>query len=150
MTSRAGAHENFRGPRFHAGCGKVTERTSKGECKPCRNAHTKAWRGTHEEWRTAYRILNMSQELADQRLRRTEQRGFRAQIKMDAGCKDCGYNQHHAALDFDHVHGEKAVSMSNASPGQFLAELPKCEVVCANCHRIRTYKKLQYNKRNAE
>jgi hypothetical protein len=35
MTSRTSAHENFRGPRFHAGCGKVTERYVDGECRPC-------------------------------------------------------------------------------------------------------------------
>lgn len=65
-------------------------------------------------------------------------------FKMAAGCADCGYNEHHAALEFDHVRGEKRINVCNAkSIAQAQAEIAKCEVVCSNCHRIRTFERMQ-------
>jgi hypothetical protein len=60
-------------------------------------------------------------------------------IKLTCGCVDCGYNEHAEALDFDHVNGDKVCDVSKCtSEMQLLAEIAKCEVVCANCHRVRT------------
>lgn len=59
--------------------------------------------------------------------------------KVEHGCHDCGYQAHAVALDFDHVWGEKIINVCNAkSIAQAKSEIEKCEVVCANCHRIRT------------
>jgi hypothetical protein len=42
-------------------------------------------------------------------------------------------------LDFDHVTGTKKINLSKAkSLRSAMAEAEKCEVVCANCHRVRT------------
>lgn len=41
----------------------------------------------------------------------------------------------------DHVTGEKLVQVSwikRASMKRLMAEIAKCEVVCANCHRVRS------------
>jgi hypothetical protein len=63
--------------------------------------------------------------------------------KLSVGCADCGYNAHSAALDFDHLPG--SVKHCDIKQGQNLGwtalqeEIAKCEVVCANCHRIRTF-----------
>jgi len=66
-------------------------------------------------------------------------------IKVERGCADCGFNRWSEALDFDHVRGEKSFSigvrLSSLSWGRLLAEIEKCEVVCANCHRHRTEKR---------
>lgn len=64
-------------------------------------------------------------------------------IKLKRGCSDCGYNAHAEALDFDHLPGfQKLHRMASASGGLsrvvLEAEIAKCEVVCANCHRVRT------------
>lgn len=64
-----------------------------------------------------------------------------AEIKIKSGCMDCGYNEHPYVLDFDHVRGKKIgsiCSLRNRSWEIIEAEIAKCEVVCANCHRIRT------------
>lgn len=64
------------------------------------------------------------------------------QIKMDKGCVDCGYNVHFAALDFDHVQGSKAKVVSDMVGYRWdkvMLEIEKCEVRCANCHRIKTH-----------
>jgi hypothetical protein len=62
--------------------------------------------------------------------------------KIEKGCADCGYNEHWAALDFDHLPGTLKVAdiRSGASFGwvALLEEIMKCDVVCANCHRVRT------------
>jgi hypothetical protein len=63
-------------------------------------------------------------------------------IKMERGCAVCGYNAHPAALDFNHIHGDKAFSVSKdpkIALHKLLAEIDKCEVLCANCHRVHTY-----------
>jgi hypothetical protein len=69
-------------------------------------------------------------------------------LKLAQGCADCGYNAHPAALDFDHRPGEVklfTVSLGSTSKGiqTLLAEVAKCDVVCANCHRVRTWERSQ-------
>lgn len=65
-----------------------------------------------------------------------------AAIKEAAGCFDCGYAAHPAALDFDHLPGsEKSFCIGQGARypwATVLAEMAKCEVVCSNCHRVRT------------
>jgi hypothetical protein len=66
--------------------------------------------------------------------------------KIKAGpCKDCGGTFHHAAMDFDHVIGEKKFEVSKMvlrSLQSILDEIAKCDLVCACCHRVRTYRRL--------
>jgi hypothetical protein len=44
-------------------------------------------------------------------------------------------------MDFDHVRGRKlfniGASLSTVSLVRLLKEIAKCEIVCANCHRLR-------------
>jgi len=70
------------------------------------------------------------------------------EYKEVIGCIDCGEKYPHWMLDFDHKPGYTKVD----SPTQILRryswekailELEKCDVVCANCHRIRTYSRNQ-------
>lgn len=70
--------------------------------------------------------------------------------KMASGCVDCGYREHPAALEFDHVRGVKEFNVGSSkshSLAAILAEMEKCEVVCSNCHRIRTYLRGQHGSR---
>ena len=65
-------------------------------------------------------------------------------IKLESGCVDCGYNDHPQALDFDHTEDNKVMNPSalrRYNLAAALVEASKCEVVCANCHRIRTYER---------
>ena len=64
------------------------------------------------------------------------------QLKM--GCADCGYKEHPAALEFDHRPGTEKLfnigeKMGVYSRPKLWAEIEKCDVVCANCHNIRTH-----------
>ena len=69
-------------------------------------------------------------------------RAFLDAFKLMVGCVDCGFDLHPAALDFDHVHEKKTTVAGGRlySMGwrNLLAEIEKCEVRCANCHRVRT------------
>lgn len=56
-------------------------------------------------------------------------------------CTDCGQMFPACAMDFDHVYGEKEFNISQklgVSVEHLLKEVAKCELVCSNCHRIRT------------
>ena len=57
-------------------------------------------------------------------------------------CADCGGTFHPCAMDFDHVRGEKVVNLSliarYSSAAALVSEVKKCDLVCSNCHRIRT------------
>ena len=56
-------------------------------------------------------------------------------------CVDCGYSDLRA-LEFDHVHGKKwfeiSLGINRGFPlAKIMEEIEKCEVRCANCHRLR-------------
>jgi hypothetical protein len=65
--------------------------------------------------------------------------------KMARGCADCGYNVAPEALDFDHEEPSLKIkdisSMMNHGWDKVLAELEKCTIRCACCHRIKTHRK---------
>ncbi len=58
-------------------------------------------------------------------------------------CTDCGNSYPYYVMDFDHVVGVKVADINSLrkkrSLKTILAEMAKCEVVCANCHRERTF-----------
>jgi len=61
-------------------------------------------------------------------------------IKLASGCVDCGYNKHAVALDFDHRQEEEKLFNIGMEPNRrwsdIEAEIAKCDVRCANCHRV--------------
>ena len=58
-------------------------------------------------------------------------------------CADCNKLPHLWAMEFDHRPGTvKSFSISDGESrpmAAIIAEIAKCDVVCANCHRIRTF-----------
>lgn len=62
-------------------------------------------------------------------------------------CMDCKNNYPPYVMDFDHRNSEdkdKEVARMVAggwSKNNIMKEVKKCDLVCANCHRIRTYKR---------
>lgn len=60
-------------------------------------------------------------------------------------CTDCGIKYPFYVMEFDHLDGatklrEVGRSLNNGWRS-LKAEIAKCELVCANCHRARTYKR---------
>ena len=75
-----------------------------------------------------------------------KERQERFNTLKSAPCKDCGRYFHPFAMDFDHINPDKKDSnvgrlVWGLTPwDKVLAEIEKCDLVCANCHRLRTYK----------
>jgi hypothetical protein len=100
--------------------------------------------------RTKWYPANKEKQRATARRYKQE---FRRQIDKlkDKPCADCGHKFPPCAMDFDHLSekGEKlhiSLLVGNNQRQRALKEIAKCEVVCANCHRIRTWKRNQYVK----
>lgn len=84
--------------------------------------------------RECTRVLQMNRYLRRRRLLDA--------IRLAVGCVDCGYNDDPRAMDFDHVRGEKKFGVIQGwgrNMKTLLDEIEKCEVRCANCHRIKTW-----------
>lgn len=67
------------------------------------------------------------------------------EIKETTPCADCGRYYPFYVMDFDHLDGEqKTAEIARMLHGSWAwasieAEIAKCELVCSNCHRSRTY-----------
>ena len=72
-------------------------------------------------------------------------REFVNRVKKMFGCADCG-ESNFLVLDFDHIKGDKVENIANMvhrpySISMIKKEMRKCEVRCANCHRIKTHER---------
>ena len=76
-----------------------------------------------------------------------KQKEFLAQylkdLKEKNHCMDCKISYPYYMMDFDHVRGTKQANVAELintlSKKRLDAEIAKCEIVCSNCHRARTY-----------
>ena len=74
----------------------------------------------------------------------TRNRKILREVK-DKPCTDCGIQYPFYVMHLDHLR-DKSFTPSQAgatSVERLLAEIAKCEVVCANCHAERTYRRSQ-------
>lgn len=63
-------------------------------------------------------------------------------------CTDCKQTYPHYVMEFDHARGKKRFNIASLGQGRLSdpmaqEELAKCDLVCANCHKVRTYKRSQ-------
>jgi hypothetical protein len=58
-------------------------------------------------------------------------------------CVDCGLYFHYSQMQFDHRPGEDKKREVSRLTGRrtIWAEIAKCDLVCANCHALRTWKR---------
>src|SRR4051794_32066082 len=102
------------------------------------------YRRRHPERAREYarRANNSPAGKANHARHRARKRAFINAAK-DVPCADCGVRFPTCAMDFDHVRGTKAFNIGNTlvSFARLETEIAKCEVVCSNCHRIRTHER---------
>lgn len=68
------------------------------------------------------------------------------EIKESSGCIDCGEKYPHYMLEFDHLPeheklGSPIYMARTYNMQKALDEIEKCDIVCANCHKIRTWQR---------
>ena len=101
-------------------------------CRECRRAYDRRY---YQERGTARR--------ARQRRRKLEARAWMAALKKGVPCTDCGQTFPVWVMHWDHLPGYQKVGSISAMVGSrsrtiTIAELQKCELVCGNCHVLRT------------
>lgn len=101
-----------------------------GSCKACQA----------ESARASYR-RNPQRQRSNVAARLAEARSVVDSLKSNP-CTDCGLSFPPVCMDFDHL-GEKFEGIARMvrrgfALNKILAEIAKCELVCANCHRLRT------------
>lgn len=73
------------------------------------------------------------------RQQRERKREFLRELKTDVPCTDCGVKYPHYVLEFDHIEEKDYNINAGLTWIKIKTELEKCEVVCANCHSVRTH-----------
>lgn len=100
-----------------------------------------------KEAKRRYYEKNKAKYIAQAELRRQKLRDLIRDLKRDRPCADCQRTFHPVCMDFDHRPGEtKCFTIAEyakmVSWARILEEVKKCDLVCANCHRIRTAARL--------
>jgi hypothetical protein len=67
--------------------------------------------------------------------------------EKDKPCMDCGRKYGYWCMDFDHRDASKklttvALASRSRSLDTLRQEIAKCDLVCSNCHRTRTFRRL--------
>lgn len=95
----------------------------------------------------AYHLGNGQKEKTFQRVRglRGKIRDYVIKYKEEIGCIDCGEKYPYYMLDLDHLYDKSfninRFHLHTLDLNIVKQEIAKCEVVCANCHRVRTFQR---------
>lgn len=97
----------------------------------------------HKQYIKKHYQANKEKYLTAIRQRKQNLKELIRQEKMKP-CKDCNTSYPYYVMQFDHTGDDKnghiARAVSNGwSWDKIKAEIDKCDVVCANCHAIRTH-----------
>ena len=106
-------------------------------CKLCNSIYLKAHYQNNKHY---YKLKRQrSQSKYRQRLRNI------IEFYKKKLCADCNIAYPYWIMQFDHIDGNKLFTIGNSTSSRYtsvdnlIAEINKCEVVCANCHANRTY-----------
>lgn len=121
------------------------------QCLSCKRADALNYVHTHKKnHHRQYRKMYVGfQEKERRRSKRRRDSISELIISLKSGpCTDCEKNFPYYCMDFDHLDGSvKKLNIkeikSSPSKKHILEEVAKCELVCVNCHRLRTVKRIQ-------
>ena len=119
---------------------KVEQFGRRNKSKDKRHPYCKACR---REYDREHHKNNKAQYAARNRKARQRLAAFVRSLKEGVPCVDCANTYPSCVMEFDHVRGSKVCDVSAMSnrgmpKKAILIEIAKCDLVCANCHRIRT------------
>jgi hypothetical protein len=109
----------------------------------CANCHRIRTRSIHAAHVATATSEGKSRYLGRRRAKWREQAQLLDELRH-VPCSDCGGRFPPCAMDFDHRDARAKVQgvtrmVGRAGTARILAEVAKCDIVCANCHRARTY-----------
>ena len=122
-------------------CGKCGATKALGEF-----AGGQRWcRQCHAAYGKAHYLANPHRYRASRLSARERAKAFVKALKS-LPCTDCGRSFPFYVMDLDHIPGRGKVAavsdiVRNYGERQVREEAAKCEVVCANCHRVRTHER---------
>jgi hypothetical protein len=106
-------------------------------CRSCDNKRARDYYSSNREHHKAV-VRKRNKKYLD------TTRNWIRELKESNPCVDCNISYPWYVMDFDHVRGQKVSDISKmvataASKDKLIEEISKCEIVCSNCHRIRTF-----------
>lgn len=114
-------------------CGKRPKSKSHVYCIACK----KEYNAKHySKNKIRYKLL-----INRRKREKREQASVFVEWLKELPCQDCKRVYPPVCMDFDHVRGIKRFNISQGVLrilDNLLDEIQKCEIVCANCHRLRT------------
>lgn len=81
--------------------------------------------------------------LETKKVRKNNHREWLKNLKLNSKCGRCGNNDYRV-LEFHHLDGKNkdfSISLNYLNLGieKIMQEIKKCDILCANCHRITHY-----------
>lgn len=108
-------------------------------CKECRNSYMKTWYSNNRD-------IHGERTKKVKKVHKTILAQFVREAKSKP-CMDCGITYPYYVMDFDHRNPDEKVLTINQAQGlgwsisRIREEIDKCDLVCSNCHRIRTHER---------
>jgi hypothetical protein len=141
IAAHPGYHRDYKRAHPLTAGQKAAQSERMRRWKAAHPGYDQQWRSEHrEEWNAYMRDFNAA---GDQRHHRAGIRAFVFAYKSQHPCVDCG-EADPVCLDFDHRDPAlKVFAVARAfdfSLKRVQAEIAKCDVRCANCHRKKTAK----------
>lgn len=107
-----------------------------GTCKSCQSVQQKEWYKNNKARHKETVKRNRQKTIA-------EAQQYIWDYLSTHPCVDCG-ESNPIVLEFDHIRGRKKKAVGDMaragySIGAVQKEIEKCEIRCANCHRIKTH-----------
>lgn len=105
-------------------------------CKKCGRERSRAYYHRNRKTHAQVTRLRTSKRIKEHKARIIS-------LFVKSGCTDCG-TKDVLVLEFDHARGVKLGNVNRllnrgCSWKVILKEIRKCDIVCANCHKRRTY-----------
>lgn len=103
----------------------------------------------HKEWYKRNRARLIEKAGRNNTLYKQRNREFIWDLKRNGNCLDCKGRFPPEAMDFDHTSDNKLKTIARmvseaVSLKRIKEEIAKCDLVCSNCHRVRTAKRIRF------
>lgn len=97
----------------------------------------------NREYQRRWYEANKDLQMERNKIRRQKVKDSFHEYKSSNPCTDCGNFFISCVMEFDHIDDNKEHNIARlvnlGQKGKAWNEIEKCELVCANCHRVRSH-----------